>query len=221
MNFTYFSSFNTLFVGITFSYVRLKKIIYLSMHFHFNFFLKNTDGSYPTTCSNEEFRESTIDQLGKERFEKYWPNLKETSSSSSYTQFWDHEWTKHGTCSGLSQDEYFDMTLNHFLPSPDIVLDNYGSSVSKEDLMRAYGGSELDVVMVCTKGKYLYEVRTCVGKVDHGSERVNCPTKVLEEGSCGNIIHIPKFYMDLGLDGDDGVVSIEKNVGADERMEIE
>jgi ribonuclease T2 len=168
---------------------------------------ERNDGTYPSSCSTEKFNHQTVNDIGRTRFDTYWPNVKASSSPSSnaYYSFWEHEWTKHGTCSGLTQDAYFNSTLNHFLETPTIVRENYGSTISKTDLMDAYGG---DVVLVCSAGKFLSEVRTCVGKNSKdgtASKSIDCIPEVEQEGSCGDEIKIAKFYSDTnGDDEEDG-----------------
>ena len=109
---------------------------------------------------------------------------------------------KHGTCTGLSQDDYFDTALRHFLPTPEVVHENYGSSIPKDTLLSAYRDENFDevgdVVLVCSGGKYLSEVRICVAKSpdNSGSKRIKCIHEVEDEGSCGEVVHIAKFYVD-------------------------
>lgn len=161
------------------------------------------DGNYPSTCSKEIFDPKTVDDLGEERFNTFWPNVKALDHSKSHYSFWEHEWTKHGTCSGLSQDEYFDTALKHFLPSPKIIRDSYGSVIRKKDLLIAYsqeiGDEKGDVVLICS-GEFLSEVRICVGRTKEGggSERIACIPEVVREGNCGDDIIITKFYTDEG-----------------------
>lgn len=161
------------------------------------------DGNYPSTCSNEEFDPEIIDDLGEERFNTFWPNVKALDHSKIHYSFWEHEWTKHGTCSGLTQDKYFDTALKHFLPSPKIIRNSYGSMISKVDLLTAYSqemnDGKGDVVLVCSGG-FLSEVRICVGKTDDGSgsQRIACIPQVVHESNCGDDIMIAKFYTDEG-----------------------
>ncbi len=73
-----------------------------------------------------------------------------------------HEWKKHGTCYGTSQDEYFRdsiLLVKQFNNSAvqDLFAKNIGKTITKEQLMRAfdksYGrGSGRKVKMMCTKG---------------------------------------------------------------------
>ena len=44
--------------------------------------------------------------------EKYWPTCQ---SGGSNEDFWSHEWSKHGTCTGMSQEDYFSTTIDLYL----------------------------------------------------------------------------------------------------------
>ena len=142
-------------------------------------------------CSKEPLSKQVIDEL-KVGLDMYWPNVKEPEFSPEHDEFWQHEWTKHGTCSGLSQKDYFESALQRFLPTPDIV--HYGSTVEKTALLEAYGGSDR-VVAVCNKEKFLTEVRSCLAVGEDGipGEQIPCPQKALSENSCGDTIIISKF----------------------------
>jgi ribonuclease T2 len=128
----------------------------------------------------------------KDGLDVYWPNVKESETSPEHDEFWQHEWSKHGTCSGLDQKTYFLSALRHSLPTPDLV--QYGSTVTKSALFEAYGGAD-KVVAVCSNGKFLSEVRSCLAVGEDGmpTEQIPCPTKALQENSCGDSIVISKF----------------------------
>mmetsp|Transcript_29329 Transcript_29329/g.43051 ORF Transcript_29329/g.43051 Transcript_29329/m.43051 type:complete len:260 (-) Transcript_29329:211-990(-) len=157
------------------------------------------EGSYPQTCTTEHFDEAVVHEIGLGRFETYWVNSKVRAGEEGYTDFWEHEWSKHGTCSGLGQYNYFDLSLNNVLKTPSIVSDNYGGTVAKIDLVDAYGGPSM-VAILCniTSEKYLSEVRVCFGVEEGGvpTERIECPEHVLDEGNCADEIHLGKFYVD-------------------------
>lgn len=150
------------------------------------------DGTWPSTCTREPLSKQVIEEL-KEGLDIYWPNVKEPETDPEHDEFWRHEWSKHGTCSGLSQKEYFISALQHSLPTPDIVQ-HPGSTVDKAALLEAYGGAD-KVVAVCAKGKFLSEVRSCLAVREDGMPQgqIPCPQKALEEDSCGDSIIISKF----------------------------
>lgn len=164
------------------------------------------DGTWPSSCTNEAF-DTTLEQNPKlaTQMEKRWPNIKSLSpTSKSHDSFWEHEWSKHGTCTGLTQVEYFEAALGLFLPTPEPVRSRYGHTVAKEVLMNAYGGSKSAVAICNFRNEsfeddgvgYLSEVRVCFEKNDAGGpgERMlECPDSVLNEGSCGDMIKIAAF----------------------------
>eukprot|EP00956_Cyclotella_meneghiniana_P024793 scaffold50414_cov40-Cyclotella_meneghiniana.AAC.1 len=154
------------------------------------------DGSWPSSCTNEqlntEFYVSGTNSILNE-LEIKWPNIKADPSSSSHTEFWSHEWMKHGTCSGLMQFDYFSSALQLLIDTPEVVRRGYGTTIHKNDLVNGYGGESM-VALVCKSG-YLSEVRACFAKMENGmpGERMECPGKVLEEDSCGDEISIASF----------------------------
>ncbi|CAM9405120.1 unnamed protein product, partial [Discosporangium mesarthrocarpum] len=91
------------------------------------------DGTYPTTCTSEPYsHEEAVSKVGGlEELEIYWPNIQVDESDAKYDSFWQHEWTKHGTCTGLSQVHYFEATVNLLqeISTPDTLKDNVGREV--------------------------------------------------------------------------------------------
>ena len=151
---------------------------------------QRSSGTWPSTCSNEQFDITLLEDLSDLLAQK-WPNIKAPSDSPHHDEFWAHEWSKHGTCSGLSQHKYFETALNLLMPTPSVVKKNYGKTIKRDDLEKGYLGS----VLVCTHG-YLSEVRVCYEKVKEGGavgERVLCPESMLKEDSCGDEIKIASF----------------------------
>lgn len=61
-------------------------------------------------CTDEVFNTSKLSSSTLAGMEKYWP----TCESGSNESFWSHEWSKHGTCSGMTQDAYFSEGLSLF-----------------------------------------------------------------------------------------------------------
>ena len=57
------------------------------------------------SCSHEKFDYRQIQDLADE-LKEYWP-----SCQGSAQDFWEHEWSKHGTCSGMSQHDFFSTAI--------------------------------------------------------------------------------------------------------------
>eukprot|EP00039_Didymoeca_costata_P019272 m.336873 g.336873 ORF g.336873 m.336873 type:complete len:157 (-) comp17987_c0_seq1:27-497(-) len=62
-------------------------------------------------CTNEQFDPTSISSTTMDAMKKYWPTC---SGGGTNDDFWGHEWSKHGTCSGLSQEAYFSKALSLF-----------------------------------------------------------------------------------------------------------
>ena len=137
---------------------------------------------YPQNCGTEAFDASAVTAaIGIDVMNRYWPNVKTTEDDSAHTQFWEHEWTKHGTCSGLGQVDYFTQAINLLKngqsTTPDVISQNVGGSASADDIRSGYGGA--NYVGLHCKGKYLSEAYTCwallklPGGGDHHSDILN------------------------------------------------
>lgn len=61
-------------------------------------------------CTQEQFNLNLLDPSTASLMESRWPSCPQYKKSN--TDFWAHEWDKHGTCSGLSQRAYFDKALS-------------------------------------------------------------------------------------------------------------
>ncbi|MCU0227945.1 MAG: ribonuclease T2 [Bryobacterales bacterium] len=82
-----------------------------------------------------------------------------------------HEWRKHGTCSGLSPEDYFAVTRRAFeafrtpagYGTPSTTL-NVKPSVYKQALLDANPALGAQHVAVICSGRFLQEVRVCLDK---------------------------------------------------------
>lgn len=147
------------------------------------------NGSWPSYCTNEAFDSSIIyDDLDTSSFYDYWPNIRYEPTDKEYASFWEHEWTKHGTCSNLDQQTYFTMTLKNRPITPTIVADNYGKTISKQDLLNAYD----NLVVPTCKSNYLFEIFVCITHDTY--TQFDCPESVIDEGNCHDNITIEMFY---------------------------
>ena len=95
-------------------------------------------------------------------------SIKDVMPSSGLAR---HEWGKHGTCSGLSQQDYFNALLaaksRIFIPNAFSQL-NAGRSVSPTEVetafVRANPGMSTNGFAAACDGHYLTEVRICLTK---------------------------------------------------------
>jgi len=72
-------------------------------------FGEDSASTYPCSCSRERFDPGELSSI-QDELHHFWPTLFRSKSSDE--SFWNHEWSKHGTCSEFkSQLEYFRKTL--------------------------------------------------------------------------------------------------------------
>jgi ribonuclease I len=147
-----------------------------------------SSGGYPSTCTNEPFDNNVIDIIGLDTMNKYWPNVKSNVTAPDYNSFWQHEWTKHGTCSPLTQIEYFNSTiyLSKTFGTPTIITANVGNTVSADYIRSAFGGPSM-VSLQCDNN-YLSGVFTCwsMTTTNDGTpdKQITCPIDVQNEDTC-------------------------------------
>lgn len=96
-----------------------------------------------------------------------------------------HEWEKHGTCSGKTVGEYFGLIKNTFqtIKIPDAFANpsqpvNTSAAAIRKQFMES--NPNLQMAVAC-QGKYLQEVRLCFDKEMHSTAcspdvRDNCPS---------------------------------------------
>ncbi|GBG27561.1 Ribonuclease 1 [Hondaea fermentalgiana] len=68
-----------------------------------------TANTYPCECSSEAFDKDSLSDDVQMEMRKFWGTL---IGHNSNEHFWSHEWSKHGTCSAMSQPTYFNSTLD-------------------------------------------------------------------------------------------------------------
>jgi ribonuclease T2 len=114
------------------------------------------NGSWPEYCAN------VPGPINPARMLDIMPSL----------QLIQHEWRAHGTCSGLSQTDYFNLVRRAYnavhipsrfvAPSQHILIS--GDEIRRE-FERANPGLPRESLSIdCKGGKYLSEVRVCLGK---------------------------------------------------------
>ncbi|POM81090.1 Ribonuclease [Phytophthora palmivora] len=163
----------------------------------------------PSFCSSEAFDADLIErELGIDTLHQYWPDVKYSEASPQYADFWKHEWTRHGTCSGLKQVDYFTHAINlerneTLAPTPQFVQDNVGQHVDVKKLREAFGDAALKCQHAHTQGEddakhasLFSQVFTCWQKDKHNvpTQRCACPPHIHSEDTCGkSSVTIPAF----------------------------
>ena len=149
----------------------------------------------PTYCSNEQFDlKNTPKTVGTSTMAKYWPDVKTNEDDASYGDFWGREWSKHGTCSTLTQVEYFEaaISLAKTFSTPASFKKAIGDEMEAADLKKAMGGDK-KVVLQCEGGKYLSGLYTCWSQLKgQPLLQEECPLEVLKEETCtASTLNIP------------------------------
>ena len=140
---------------------------------------------YPASCTTEAFDMSIPQQIGMNKMTQYWPDVQYDVSSPSYDSFWQHEWSKHGTCSGLSQLDYFNQALDltNRIPTPTALYKSIGHNMSASALRLGFGGENY-VALLCTK-QILNGAYTCWQQANNiPSVQIECPASVVKEDTC-------------------------------------
>lgn len=161
------------------------------------------DLRHPGFCTHERFEISNIAPFIDD-MKLHWPNVKESEKSPTYDEFWEHEWSRHGTCSQLNQSSYFRSTLvlqKQVAPTPPFVQDHVGDIVAIKDLREAFRAwhnstTGVDVVLKCQKGgaqTFLSQVFACLGKdskTGGPGTFISCPKTILHEDTCTHVDHV-------------------------------
>jgi ribonuclease I len=62
-----------------------------------------------TSCTKEPFSEDNLSEETLKDMNIYWMSCVNGNTNE---KFWGHEWSKHGTCSGMSQEEFFSTAIS-------------------------------------------------------------------------------------------------------------
>lgn len=122
-----------------------------------------TNGGYPSSCNSQAFSQSQVQDLVP-RMNSEWQSLTGANSD-----FWSHEWSKHGTCTGSSQHTYFQGALDL---NEDYSIDDAlnqagitpGGTVNTADIGNALAsawGLQNPPVVQCSQG-YITQIYMCV-----------------------------------------------------------
>jgi ribonuclease I len=70
-----------------------------------------------TFCTKEPFNENNLSEATLKDMNTHWMSCMNGSDNH---KFWLHEWSKHGTCTGMSQEEFFSTTISLFKEYVDL-----------------------------------------------------------------------------------------------------
>ena len=153
-------------------------------------------GGYPLSCSSEAFNTAVPNEIGMSTMTQYWPNVKAEEGSPNYDDFWEHEWSKHGTCTGLSQLDYFNTTINLIqkFGTPTQYTQAVGGTIDANTL-RSYFGGPSYVTLQCDSAKYVSGIFTCWSqKNGYPNGQIECASDVQKEDTCTeSTLHVTSF----------------------------
>ncbi|KAJ1686241.1 hypothetical protein LUZ63_017631 [Rhynchospora breviuscula] len=157
------------------------------------------NSSYPTYCDpNNTFDINEVQGLVFSLRAK-WPSLKCPRSDSS--RFWQLQWMKHGTCSVLSQSDYFSAALQ-LKAVTNILQCLQLAGIWPDDRRYTTLTSVVSAIQNCVghtiyvqcnrdiRGRHqLYQVYICVNQT--GTGLIDCP--VFPTRTCPSSFRFPKF----------------------------
>lgn len=135
-----------------------------------------SNGTWPEYCCDTPDCEFDISIIEPIRYKLY----TNWNDYNNPPEFWKHEWDRHGTCSGLSELDYFkyglylhsSIDILEYLQMNDITP---GYTYSKKDIENAFTVKPL---LQC-KGNQLEQVGFCV----EGTNIVTCPSGIYSKWS--------------------------------------
>jgi ribonuclease I len=142
---------------------------------------------YPSFCTKEPFDPQAPASVGLSTMKNYWPNVKSTGNDPNYSSFWEHEWEKHGTCTGLSQKQYFQDAVDLIIRfgSPSVLAQAVSKGVIASGALRTAMGGPTRVALQCDEGHVLSGAFTCWSQSDGlPQKQIMCPPSVLKEDTC-------------------------------------
>lgn len=142
---------------------------------------------YPSYCTKEPFDPNAPASVGLAAMRNYWPNVKATDTDPDYSSFWEHEWVKHGTCTGLSQKQYFQYAVDLIVRfgSPSVLAKAVSKGVITAGALRSAMGGTMMVALQCDEGNVLSGAFTCWTQLNGlPVKQIMCPPSVLKEDTC-------------------------------------
>jgi ribonuclease T2 len=106
-----------------------------------------------------------------------------------------HQWKKHGSCSGLSADEYFTKSREAYkkIQQPKVLnrldkLVRVPASVIEDAFVQSNPELERDMITITCKRGYIQEARICLSK---SLQPVPCGADVIKDCKLSNALFPP------------------------------
>jgi len=166
-----------------------------------NYAQEQSGHEWPQCCDSQYGPDvnATVEQQLYDPLHKYWPDENAIGFPNyDHSELLEHEWNKHGTCSGLDQYTYYTsaMNISVALGTPSVISGNVGSQVALTDLYSAFGaepclvGTACDISINC-QNQGLVSVTTCWNK--DMSRMKPCPGEVITSANCPDQVQITGF----------------------------
>lgn len=160
---------------------------YLSTDFNIHgLWPNNWNGTYPQFCANETF---SITPQTEALLNQYW-----LSYSGASQTFWEHEWSKHGTCvsPAVTCNTYFNTTVNLYITRNLLkTLSIFGivpSSTKTYTTSQFAGSFSKTVLITCARVSNNYLLSTLQMCYDLNMNWISCKGT---QGNCGTGFLIP------------------------------
>ena len=164
-------------------------------------------------CTDEKFDDDVAVEVGWDTMTTWWPDVEYPETDSNYDEFWTHEWEKHGTCSGLSQFDYFNyatqLIQSFGTPATYTAAATGSGTMDANDLRNDFGGAD-KASLQCSSGQYINGVYTCWSTVNGvPTTQVVCPSDVQASNSAYFLFFITFFnkFPCVCLQGEDTCTS--------------
>ncbi|MGI9277151.1 MAG: T2 family ribonuclease [Endozoicomonas sp.] len=147
---------------------------------------------YPYNCRNSSgCPDGSVCMLGWSGLEKPTRSFLESAIPVNAQLLANHEWQKHGTCSGFNQQGYFETVQKLFdkIGTPEVISDNIGKSLSYDAIQDQYG---YRVLLKCSEDAGLSYLDSIVSCWDKSLNQFACDTTGEENAlnSCQGVTEI-------------------------------
>jgi ribonuclease I len=155
------------------------------------------NGSWPQFCGNEAFNESALTGI-LPQLERYWSGFELNETLNDSESFWQHEWTKHGTCAALANPDlssevaYFTeaLALRYQYPALDMlaaigITPTNGRWTQSDAIAKWVAKYGVAPILSCDHKHLLIDLRLCIDPTTMLS--MNCSAGIQQRASehCG------------------------------------